>query len=165
MAINHMCLLHHVFILQAVAPDKQVKYSKVSFSSQTLTRCLQQTKKIIAFHHLQSFLTHNSCHTTVINRFSEGQMWDPTYAIKSSKSGQHLRPSEFHIYMSPMFGDVLYPNFKKPVPAQKIRICQQQAQLNMPKQTTKITCQCTNPFHHLLRATPKTTRKPFRGRR
>ena len=28
--------------------------------------------------------------------------------------------------------------------------------------STEITCQCTNPFHHLARATPKTTRK-FRG--
>ena len=29
--------------------------------------------------------------------------------------------------------------------------------------STKISCQCTNPFRHLVRATPKTTRKPFRG--
>ena len=32
-----------------------------------------------------------------------------------------------------------------------------------PKAQQKITCQCTNPFCHLTRATPKTTRKPFRG--
>ena len=32
-----------------------------------------------------------------------------------------------------------------------------------PKHSTKISCQCTNPFRHLVRATPKTTRKPFRG--
>ena len=27
----------------------------------------------------------------------------------------------------------------------------------------KITCQCTSLFHHLVRATPKTNRKPFQG--
>ena len=32
-----------------------------------------------------------------------------------------------------------------------------------PKAQEKITCQCTNPFRHLARATPETTRKPFRG--
>ena len=35
--------------------------------------------------------------------------------------------------------------------------------LHIPKHSTKITCPCTNPFRHLVRATPKTTRKPFRG--
>ena len=33
----------------------------------------------------------------------------------------------------------------------------------LSKHSTKITCQWTNPFRHLARATPKTTRKPFRG--
>ena len=33
----------------------------------------------------------------------------------------------------------------------------------LSKHSRKISCQCTNPFHHLVRATPKTTRKPFRG--
>ena len=33
----------------------------------------------------------------------------------------------------------------------------------LSKHSTKITCQCRNPFRHLVRATPKTTRKPFRG--
>ena len=33
----------------------------------------------------------------------------------------------------------------------------------LSKHSTKISCQCTNPFHHLVRATPKTNRKPFRG--
>ena len=33
----------------------------------------------------------------------------------------------------------------------------------LSKHSTKISCQCTNPFHHLVRATPKTTRKPFWG--
>ena len=34
---------------------------------------------------------------------------------------------------------------------------------NIPKQRTNNQLQCTNPFHHLARATPKTTRKPSRG--
>ena len=57
-----------------------------------------------------------------------------------------------------------YPNFKRPIPAQKWILKQQvRVPLNIPKHSTKISCQCTNPFRHLVRATPKTTRKPFRG--
>ena len=56
------------------------------------------------------------------------------------------------------------PNFKRPIPSQKWILKQQvRIPLSMPKHSTKITCQCTNPFRHLVRATPKTTRKPFRG--
>ena len=56
------------------------------------------------------------------------------------------------------------PNFKRPIPSQKWILKQQvRVPLNILKQNTKITCQCTNPIHHLVRATPKTTRKPFRG--
>ena len=47
---------------------------------------------------------------------------------------------------------------KKWILKQQVRI-----PLNIPKQRTKITCPCTNPFHQLVRATPKTTRKPFQG--
>ena len=60
-----------------------------------------------------------------------------------------------------MFGHFLYPNFfkrQKNVDRYLIRI-----PLSIPKHSTKITCQWTNPFRHLVRATPKTTRKPFRG--
>ena len=44
-----------------------------------------------------------------------------------------------------MFG-LLYPNCNRPIPAQK-RILKQQVRvpLNIRKQNTKITCQCTNP--------------------
>ena len=63
--------------------------------------------------------------------------------------------------MSPMFS-LLYPNFKRPIPSQKW-ILKQQVPLNIPKHSTKITCQCTSPFRHLVKATPKTMRKPFRG--
>ena len=57
-----------------------------------------------------------------------------------------------------------YPNFKRPIPAQKwILKHQVRVPLNIPKHSTKISCQCTNPFRHLVRATPKTTRKPFQG--
>ena len=62
-----------------------------------------------------------------------------------------------------MFG-LLYPNFKRPIHSQKCILKQQvRVPLSIPKHSTKITCQCTNPFRHLVRATPKTTRKPFRG--
>ena len=57
-----------------------------------------------------------------------------------------------------------YPNFKRPIHSQKWILKQHvRVPLNILKQNTKITCQCTNPFHHLVRATPKTTRKPFQG--
>ena len=53
-----------------------------------------------------------------------------------------------------------YPNFKRPIHSQKWILKQHvRVPLNILKQNTKITCQCTNPFHHLVRATPKTTRK------
>ena len=56
------------------------------------------------------------------------------------------------------------PNFKRPIHSQKWIVKQHvRVPLNIPKHGTKITCQCTNPFRHLVRATPKTTRKPFRG--
>ena len=58
----------------------------------------------------------------------------------------------------------LYPNIKRPIPSQKWILKQQvRIPLNIPKHSTEITCQCTNPFYHLVRATPKTTRKPFQG--
>ena len=57
-----------------------------------------------------------------------------------------------------------YPNFNRPIPSQKWILKQQvRVPLNIPKHSTKISCQCTNPFRHLVRATPKTTRKPFQG--
>ena len=63
-----------------------------------------------------------------------------------------------------MFRHFFYPNFKRPIPSQKWILKQQvRVPLNIPKHSTKISCQCTNPFRHLVRATPKTTRKPFRG--
>ena len=56
------------------------------------------------------------------------------------------------------------PNFKRPIPSQKWILKQQvRVPLRIPEHSTKITCQCTNPFRHLVRATPKTMRKPFRG--
>ena len=72
----------------------------------------------------------------------------------------HVIPSAFYSFHLISFN----PNFKRPIPSQKWILKQQvRIPLNIPKQSTKITCQCTNPFHHLARATPKTTRKPFQG--
>ena len=95
-------------------------------------------------------------------------MWDPAYAIQNSKSSQHLRPRAFMRFprrMSSMFGDVYYPNFKKPIPAQKIKIFQQQAHVNIPKQRKNITCQCTNPFQSLRQCHPKDDPKILPGPR
>ena len=65
--------------------------------------------------------------------------------------------------ISPMFS-LLYPNCNRPIHSQKWILKQHvRIPLNIPKQRTKIPCQCTSPFHHLVRATPKTNRKPFRG--
>jgi hypothetical protein len=55
-----------------------------------------------------------------------------------------------------MFGHFLHPNFARPIQAHK-RHFQQQVPRNIQKHK-KISCP-TNPFHHLTRATPKTTRK------
>ena len=69
-------------------------------------------------------------------------------------------PSAFYSFHLISFN----PNFKRPIPSQKWILKRQvRTPLSIPKHSTKITCQCTNPFHHLARATPKTTRKPFRG--
>ena len=69
-------------------------------------------------------------------------------------------PSAFYSFHLISFN----PNFKRPIHSQKWILKQHvRIPLNIPKQRTKITCQCTNPFRHLVRATPKTTRKPIRG--
>ena len=108
-----------------------------------------------------------SCHTTVINRFIflKDRRGIQLKVIKSSKSSEHLRPRAFHS-CPPMFGHSFYPNFKRPIPSQKWILKQQvRVPLNIPKHSTKITCQCTSPFRHLVRATPKTTRKTLPGPR
>ena len=74
-----------------------------------------------------------------------------------------LRPRDSFCFLL-VSSHFFYPNFKRPIPSQKWILKQQvRVPLNIPKHSTKITCQCTNPFRHLVRATPKTTRKPFRG--
>ena len=72
-----------------------------------------------------------------------------------------LRPRDSFCFLL-VSSHFFYPNFKRPIPSQKW-ILKQQVPLNMPKHRTKISCQCTKPFRHLARATPKTTRKPFWG--
>ena len=92
------------------------------------------------------------------------QMWDQAQNHQKKQIQwtlwDHVIPSAFYSFHLISFN----PNFKRPIPAQKWILKQQvRVPLNIPKQRTKITCQCTSPFHHLSRATPKTTRKPFRG--
>ena len=92
------------------------------------------------------------------------QMWDQAQnhqKKKSDNSVNTLRPRDSFCFLL-VSSHFFYPNFKRPIHSQKW-ILKQQVPLNIPKHSTKIPCQCTNPFHHLVRATPKMTRKPFRG--
>ena len=83
--------------------------------------------------------------------------------IIKPEPSKHLRPRNSFCFLL-VSSHFFYPNFKRPIPSQKWILKQQvRVPLNNPKHRTKISCQCTNPFHHLARATPKTTRKPFRG--
>ena len=82
------------------------------------------------------------------------------HIIKPEPS-KHLRARNSFCFLL-VSSHFFYPNFKRPIPSQKW-ILKQQVPLNIPKHSTKITCPCTNPFRHLVRATPKTTPKPFRG--
>ena len=46
-----------------------------------------------------------------------------------------------------MFGHFLHPNFKRPIPSQKWILKQQvRVPFNIPKHSTKISCQCTKPL-------------------
>ena len=69
--------------------------------------------------------------------------------------------------MSPMFGRVIsFPRISRGPSHHKSGSLNNKYEyipLSIPKQNAKITCPCTNPFRHLARATPKPTRKPFRG--
>ena len=65
--------------------------------------------------------------------------------------------------MPSMLFIISYTRISRRPSQHKSGLFKQQIPLNIPKQSKKITCQCTNPFHHLVRATAKTTRKPFRG--
>ena len=74
-----------------------------------------------------------------------------------------LRPRDSFCFLL-VSSHFFYPNFKRPIPSQKWILKQQvRVPLNIPKHSTKISCQCTNPFRHLVRATRKTTLIPFRG--
>ena len=92
------------------------------------------------------------------------QMWDQAQNHQKKQiqwtRWAHVIPSAFYSFHLISFN----PNFKRPIPAEKLILWQQvRIPLNIPKHSTKISCQCTNPFRHLARATPKTTRKLFRG--
>ena len=143
---------------------------------QSLNTCLQQAKKIIAFHHLPSFLTGRLCSKLVpYNRYQppqcKGQMWHPVYPIKSSKSSQHLRPRAFH--SCPPCLVMSYTRIpRSPSKLKRKGSFNSQhmpAPLNIPKQRTKLTCQCTKkPFRHLVRACqshPKNDLKTLPGPR
>ena len=95
------------------------------------------------------------------------QMWDQAQNhFKQTKPVNTLRPRDSFCFLL-VSSHFFYPNFKRPIPSQKW-ILKQQVRTPLrstqhPKAQQKITCQCTNPFHHLVRATRKTMRKPFRG--
>ena len=100
-------------------------------------------------------------HTIQRSQFQR-QMWDQAQNhFKETKPVNTLRPCDSFCFLL-VSSHFFYPNFKRPIPSQKW-ILKQQVQLNIPKHSTKITCQCRNPFRHLARATPRTMRKPFRG--
>ena len=72
----------------------------------------------------------------------------------------HVIPSAFYSFHLISFTRIS----RRPIPSQKWILKQQvRVPLNIRKHSTEIPCPCTNPFRHLVRATPKTTRKPFRG--
>ena len=91
-------------------------------------------------------------------------MWDQAQKSSTKTNPVNtLRPRDSFCFLL-VSSHFFYPNFKRPIPSQKWILKQHvRIPLNIPKHSTKIPCQCTNPFHHLVRATPKTTRKPFRG--
>ena len=80
-----------------------------------------------------------------------------------SQSSQNICSCSNIIMMPSMLFIISYTRISRRPSQHKSGLFKQQIPLNIPKHSTKITCQCTNPFHHLVRATPKTTRKPFRG--
>ena len=92
----------------------------------------------------------------------QGRSGTKLQIIKPEPS-KHLRPRNSFCFLL-VSSHFFYPNFKRPIPSQKWILKQQvRVPLNIPKHSTKISCQCTNPFRHLVRATRNRTRKPFRG--
>ena len=82
--------------------------------------------------------------------------------IKKTNPVNTLRPRDSFCFLL-VSSHFFYPNFKRPIPLQESILKQQvRIPLSIPKHSTKISCQCTNPFRHLVRATPE-TREPFRG--
>ena len=106
---------------------------------------------------------HKLFHTIRRSQFQR-QMWDQAQNhFKETKPVNTLRPRDSFCFLL-VSSHFFYPNFKRPIPSQKWILAQHvRVPLNIPKHSTKISCQCTSPFRHLARATPKTTRKPFRG--
>ena len=102
----------------------------------------------------------------------QGQMWDPAQNHQKNKSSEHFETTWF-LLLSTRFISFLLTRISRGPSQHKKWILRQQVRVrttqrvpipfNIPKHRTKITCQCTNPFRHLARATPETTRKPFRG--
>ena len=57
-----------------------------------------------------------------------------------------LRPRDSFCFLL-VSSHFFYPNFKRPIPSQKWILKQHvRVPLNIPKHSTKISCQCTNPF-------------------
>ena len=93
--------------------------------------------------------------------------WDQDPNHKTLQAIEHSATASLlllstHVFRPPCLV-ISYTQIPRGPSQHKSGLFKQQIPLNIPKQSKKITCQCTNPFHHLVRATPKTTRKPFRG--
>ena len=92
------------------------------------------------------------------------QMWDQAQNhFRETKPVNTLRPRDSFCFLL-VSSHFVCPNFKRPIPSQKW-ILKQQVPLSIPKHSTKITCQCTNPFHHVVRATPENDPKTRPGPR
>ena len=123
-------------------------------------------KSLTGSENIWQFCCQFFFHTIQRSQFQR-QMWDQAQNhFKETKPVNTLRPRDSFCFLL-VSSHFFYPNCNRPIgPSQhKKWILKQQVRipLNMPKQRTKITCQCTNPFRHLVRATRKTTRKPFQG--
>ena len=81
--------------------------------------------------------------------------------IKSSEPSQHLRPRAFH--SCPPCLVIYYTRISIGPSQQKSGSFNSKYRPTCQSKSTEITCQCMNPFHHLVRASPKTTRKPSWG--
>ena len=107
-------------------------------------------------------MSYNRCQPF---QFLKGQMWDPAQSDQKSVPNPVNMCDHVPSTHVPRCLVISYTRISRGPSQHKKWILKQQVRvpLNIPKHSTKISCQWTNPFRHLARATPKTTRKPFQG--